>query len=189
MAPGVNLGKRRPRLWRSGDSGKCRSGNATRRPVCRRWIKLISAGWVPPFIFPSRGCLALGSEIMQVARPLKNHEDSPHRARHRVADPTVVSMCCRRSLRVTRLRDDAGVFHGAAGGPFYGQRWRRGGKPVFIAEKMLDALSDESAERCPRRTRPVRERWQRKSCFDAILDSEACGSDGKGVPALSTRFR
>src|SRR3954469_18301589 len=57
-----------------------------RRAVYRRWIKLISAGWLPHFIFPSRGYLALNHGDHAVACSQKNLEDSPHRARCRVTD-------------------------------------------------------------------------------------------------------
>src|SRR5271163_2599516 len=42
-----------------------RTGNATRGEWLRRWIILISADWVPHYISSSRGCLALGAEIIQ----------------------------------------------------------------------------------------------------------------------------
>ena len=32
----------------------------------RRWITLISAGWLPHFIGTSRGCLALGAGIIPI---------------------------------------------------------------------------------------------------------------------------
>jgi transposase len=57
-------------------AGEGRIGNATHGPVCRRWIKLISADWVPPFIFPSRGCLALSSEIVR-STPIKKSRGFP----------------------------------------------------------------------------------------------------------------
>jgi hypothetical protein len=41
---------------------------ATRRAVqwLRRWITLVSAGWLPHFIFSSRGCLGLRTGIITV---------------------------------------------------------------------------------------------------------------------------
>src|SRR5882672_8330958 len=41
-----------------------RKRHATRERIRRRWIMLISAGWLPQFICPSRGCLALVSGII-----------------------------------------------------------------------------------------------------------------------------
>ena len=47
-----------------------------------------------------------------IARPLKNHEDSPHRAWHRVTDPAVVSMCCKRVLLIAWFQERAGFSTG-----------------------------------------------------------------------------
>ena len=54
-------------------------GNATRGSFERRWITLISAGWLPHYIGPSRGCLALVSGIIPWGCPHSRPEGSPHR--------------------------------------------------------------------------------------------------------------
>jgi hypothetical protein len=43
----------------------------------RRSILLISAGWFPPDLCPSRSCLALGSDIAMEMTVLNDHEGSP----------------------------------------------------------------------------------------------------------------
>jgi len=54
-------------------------GNATHGILKRRWITLISAGWVPHYIVTSRSCLDLGTGIIRKGRPHSSFEGSPHR--------------------------------------------------------------------------------------------------------------
>ncbi len=54
--------------------------------------------------------LARGSCV--AARPLKNHEDSPHRAWHRVTDQTTASMWCEPFLLMAWLQESAGFSTG-----------------------------------------------------------------------------
>ena len=110
MAPVLQLNASIPRARRLRLSSPKLSGNATRRPESTMdQAHIRGLGTAVHLSVAGLPRSWLGDHA-QVARPLKNHEDSPHRAKHRVADPTVVSMCCRRILRMTRLRDDAGGF-------------------------------------------------------------------------------
>jgi hypothetical protein len=51
----------------------------------RRWIILISADWVPHYISSSRGCLALGTEIIPKDARLKRSRIPLIGPTHRVA--------------------------------------------------------------------------------------------------------
>src|SRR5437016_13565900 len=62
-------------------------GERDARSLKRRWITLISAGWLPHYIGPSRGCLALVSGIITADAHIGLSRVPLTVSARRVADP------------------------------------------------------------------------------------------------------
>lgn len=112
MAPGVKLGRSQSRniamRWRRQVAEWKRDAQAGVSTMDQAHIR----GLVTAVHLSVAGLPRSWIGDRSIARPLKNHEDSPHRAWDRVTDPAVVSMCCERILLIAWFQERAGFSTG-----------------------------------------------------------------------------